>query len=458
MSRILIVEDKPALRAMLGRLLREAHTVVLAADGAEGLARIEAEPFDLVITDVRLPGADGFTVLERARALAPETEVILMTAYATVAAAVDAVKAGAYDYIAKPFEPDALLLKVARALERRTLRARARQAEAALARLEDGGEMIGDSPAMRRVRGLIERVAGLDVTVLLTGESGTGKELAAQAIHRMGRPERPFVAVNCGAIPAQLLESELFGHARGAYTGADQARAGLFEEAADGTLFLDEIGDMPLDLQVKLNRTLQERTWRRVGEGRERRLAARVVAATHRDLEAEIAGGRFREDLYFRLAVYPIALPPLRARGDDLFALAARFVASAARRFGRPVEGFAPDALRALAAHRWPGNVRELAHAVERAVIVADGDRIGAADLPESVVQRTPPPGETPLAEMSYRDAMARSRDRALRRYLDALLGRFEGNVTRAAEQAGVERESLHRLLRRAGLDADSYR
>ncbi len=460
MSRVLIVEDKPALRAMLSRLLADRHTVDVAADGAEGLSRVEAGAYDLVITDVRLPGADGFAVLDRVRALSPETEVILMTAYATVAAAVEAVKAGAYDYIAKPFEPDALLLKVERALERRALRARARQAEAALARAGlDDEEMLGDSPAMRQVRTLIERVAGLDVTVLLTGESGTGKELAARAIHRAGRGGRPFVAVNCGAIPAQLLESELFGHAKGAFTGADTARTGLFEEAADGTLFLDEIGDMPLDLQVKLNRTLQEYTWRRVGEARERRLRARIIGATHRDLKAGIEAGRFREDLYFRLAVYPIALPPLRERGDDLFALAARFLATAARRFGRPVEGFTADALEALAGHRWPGNVRELAHAVERAVIVADGQRIAAADLPESVRPAGEAPGEgRTLGDMSYREAMAWSRERAVRAYVDAVLRRHDGNVTRAAEQAGIERESLHRLMRKAGLDADRYR
>jgi two-component system response regulator HydG len=451
---------------MLERLLAPPHEVDLAADGRSGLERLERHAYDLILTDVRLPDLDGFAVLAQARQRSPDTEVILMTAYASVDAAVQAVKAGAYDYLAKPFEPDDLLLKVERALERRELRVRARAAEAALRQRDGQDEMLGESAAIRQVRALVERVADLDVTVLVTGESGTGKEVVARTVHRAGRRrDRPFVAVNCGAIPENLLESELFGHARGAFTGAAAAHEGLIEGAQDGTLFLDEIGDMPLDLQIKLNRAIEQRSYRRVGETKERPIQARVLAATHRDLAKLVAEGRFREDLYFRLNVYPIHLPPLRERGEDVFLLARLFLERAAIRFGCGVSGFTPEALRALAAHAWPGNVRELAHAVERAVIVAEGPDVRVEDLPDAVAAaaRTVPAAraassEAPYADLSYRDAMELAREHATRDYLDGLLRRHGGNVTRAAEQAGIERESLYRLLRRHGLDAGDYR
>lgn len=462
MARILVVEDKPALRAMVRRLLEAAtHEVVEAEDVTDARAKL-AEPFDLVLSDVRLPDGDGFGVLAAVKALAPETEVVLMTAFAEVEAAVRAVKAGAYDYLQKPFEPEGLLLTIERAIERRSLRARASAAEAALRRQAATQALIGESPAIEQVRRLITRVADLDVTVLLTGESGTGKEVAARAIHHGGsRSAQPFIALNCGAIPAQLLESELFGHAKGAFTGAVGTRPGLLEEAGKGTLFLDEIGDLPLELQVKLNRVLEERRFRRVGETQERTFAARIVAATLMDLQALVQAGRFRQDLFFRLAVYPITLPPLSARGDDLFLLAHQALGRAVARFGRPIEGFSTDALRALGQHAWPGNVRELFHAIERAVILATGPRITAADLPDHMARGLAPLAPSlapPLAELSYREALEWARERALRQYLDALMHRHLGNVTQAAQHAGIERESLHRLLRKAGLDAASYR
>ncbi len=464
MARILVIDDKASMRAMVERVLGEAHAVDTAADATDGLTKLANADYDLLLSDVRLPDLDGFAVLARAREMAPDTEVVLMTAYATVEAAVEAVKAGAYDYVAKPFEPDDLLLTVSRALERRSLRARARAAERALRHRDGLDEMLGEGAAMQKVRFLIERVCDLDVTVLVTGESGTGKEVVARAIHQAGaRRERPFVAVNCGAIPENLIESELFGHTKGAFTGADQARTGLVEEAGEGTLFLDEIGDLPIDLQVKLNRALQERRFRRVGEGRERPVRARIVAATHRDLRQAVEAGSFREDLFFRLNVYPITLPPLRARGEDLFLLARHFLGLAAARFDRPVTGFTPEALGALARYDWPGNVRELQHTMERAVILADTAQVGVDDLPDALSGGGggPPRAEgplPPLAKMSYKDALEWGRDRTLKLYLDALLRRFEGNVSHAAKQAGIERESLHRLLRKADLDAAYYR
>ena len=461
MSHLLIVEDKTSFRELLSKLLSPPHAphrVDAAGDVATARRLMDACLYDLVLTDVRLPDADGFSVLAHARQRSPLTEVVMMTAFATVDAAVAAVKAGAYDYLAKPFEPDDLRLTVDRALERRALRARADAAEASLERLQATGDMLGESPPMRHVRRLIERVAGLDVTVLVTGESGTGKELVARAVHRLGpRASGPFIAVNCGAIPDNLLESELFGHARGAFTGAANARAGLFEEAGTGTIFLDEIGELPLDLQVKLNRVLEERTLRRVGESRERPVAARVITATHRPLETLIAEGRFREDLYFRLNVYPVELPPLRQRGEDVLLLASHFLAQAARRFGRSVNAFSPDATRQLLTHPWPGNVRELRNVVDRAVILADADTVTHLDLPERAQERGAPMGAFQLTG-TFREAMEQAREQATRQYFHALLTRTEGNVTRAAEQAGIERESLHRLLRRVGLDADAYR
>jgi DNA-binding NtrC family response regulator len=463
MAHLLIVEDKASFRELLLKLLSPPHAphrVDTAGDAATARKLLDAHAYDLVLSDVRLPDADGFTVLAHARQLHPPPEVVMMTAFATVDAAVAAVKAGAYDYLAKPFEPDDLRLTLDRALERRSLRARADAAEATLQRLQATGDMLGDSPPMRQVRRLIERVAGLDVTVLVTGESGTGKELVARAVHRTGpRAAKPFVAVNCGAIPANLLESELFGHARGAFTGAANARAGLFEEAEGGTLFLDEIGELPLDLQVKLNRVLQERTLRRVGESRERPVDTRVIAATHRPLEALAAEGRFREDLYFRLNVYPIELPPLRQRGEDILLLARHFLGEAARRFGRPVDLFAPEAMRQLLTHPWPGNVRELRNVVERAVILADAEAVLGLDLPARGLEAEHAP-DAPAFTLTgnFREAMEQAREQATRQYFHALLLRTEGNVTRAAEQAGIERESLHRLLRRVDLNAEDYR
>jgi len=458
MARILVVEDRRSLREMIERLLGAEHTVDTAGDLAGARARLEAVAYALVLTDVRLPDGDGASLIEQGPALSPDAEVIVMTAFPTLEAAVAAVKAGAYDYLSKPFEPDDLLLKVQRALERRSLRTRARRAEEALRRLDATADLVGSCPPIRAVRDLIARVAHLDVTVLITGESGTGKEVAARGIHRAGdRADRPFVAVNCGAVPEALLESELFGHVRGAFTGATQSRDGLITEAADGTLFLDELGDLPLDLQVKLNRALEERRYRRVGESREREVHARVVAATHRDLRAAVAEGRFREDLFFRLSVYPIHLPPLRARGDDVVLLAQRFLERATERFGRPASRFSADALGRLVRYDWPGNVRELAHAVERAVILTDGNEIRSEHLPEPT-RAVVGEADGPLADLSYRDALEIARERTTRTYLDALLRRYQGNVTRAAQHAGVERESLHRLIRKADLDARGYR
>jgi two-component system response regulator AtoC len=458
--RVLVVDDKENMRRLVVRILEEAFEVEEAEDGARALALVATRSYDVVVTDIRMPGADGFELLAAVKARDPVTEVVLMTGYATVPDAVRAMKLGAFDYLEKPFDPDAALAVVERAATRKRL-ADAARGDAAEEDAFHG--LVGRSAAMRTVYRLLEKAAAVDATVLVTGETGTGKELAARAIHAMsGRRERRFVPVNCGALPGELVESELFGHARGAFTGAAAAKAGLFQEAEGGTIFLDEVGELPLPAQVKLNRVLQEKEIRRVGETQAIPVDVRVVAATHRDLREEVRAGRFREDLFYRLNVFAVALPPLRERPEDVPLLAAHLLDKHANALRRPLASFAPDALARLAAHAWPGNVRELENVVERAVAVAGGERVEAADLPPDVLAEpgapVPPAPQAALAALPYKDAVAGARDRVTREYLVALLGEFGGNVTRAAERAGLERESLHRLLRKHGLRSEEFK
>ncbi len=459
-ARVLVVDDKENMLKLFARILGDGYELSTAAEGDRALALVGAQEFDVVVTDLRMPGADGFEVLKAVKARSPDTEVVMMTAYATVADAVEAMKQGAYDYLTKPFDPDAAALVISRAVERKRLREQAASLRRELEGVFSFHSLVGKSAAMREVYRLLEQASGLDITVLLTGETGTGKELAARAIHyHSGRKERRFVPVNCGALPAELVESELVGHARGSFTGATGAKAGLFEEASGGTLFLDEVGELPLPVQVKLNRALQEREIRRVGDNAPVKVDVRVIAATHRDLKAEAAAGRFREDLFYRLHVFPVRLPPLRERREDIPLLAAHFLEKHARAFQRQVSGFTPEALRTLTGYSWPGNVRELENAVERAVAVAPGTEVDRRDLPGEV--REAQPGALPpevLAGMPYREAVNVARDRVSRDYLVALMREFGGNVTRAAERAGVERETLHRLLKRYGVRSDDFK
>src|SRR5512136_3414548 len=381
--RVLVVDDKENMRRLVVRILEETFDVEEAEDGARALALVATRPYDVVVTDIRMPGADGFELLAAVKARDPATEVVMMTGHATVGDAVRAMKLGAYDYLEKPFDPDAAGLVVARAAERKRLREQAASLRKELEGVYAFHNLVGKSAAMRDVYRLLEQAAGLDITVLLGGETGTGKELAARAIHyHSSRKERRFVAVNCGALPPDLVESELFGHARGAFIGATTAKPGLFEEAEGGTIFLDEIGELPLGTQVKMNRVLQEREIRRVGDNAPVKVDVRVIAATHRDLRAEVQAGRFREDLYYRLHVFPIRLPPLRERAEDVPLLAAHFLEKHARAMRREIQGFDPEALRLLACSPWPGNVRELENAVERAVAIAAGPAILPRDLP----------------------------------------------------------------------------
>ena len=458
--RVLVVDDKENMLKLLAQVLGEKYELALASDGAQALTLIAAGDFDAVLTDIRMPEADGFQVLRAVKDASPATEVVLMTAYATVQDAVEAIKQGAYDYLQKPFDPDAAALVVGRAVERKQLREQAANLRKELDGVYGLHNMVGKSRKMREVYEQLERAAGLEMTVLLLGETGTGKELAARAIHQRSlRKQKRFVAINCGALPAELVESELFGHARGSFTGAATAKMGLFEEASGGTLFLDEIGELPLAVQVKLNRVLQEKEVRRVGDNTSIPIDVRIVCATHRDLKAEVQAGRFREDLFYRVHVLLLRLPPLRERKEDIPLLAMHFLDRHARAYHRDLTGFEPDALQALTAYAWPGNVRELENSVERSAASALGQQIAYRDLPPEVQAR--PEGKLPmeaLANLPYKEAVEAARDRLSRDYLVALMRELNGNVTHAAERAGMERESLHRLLRRHGLHSEDFK
>jgi len=442
---VLIVDDEASMRHLLTVILSdhgwEARAV---ASGAEALRELEAREYDLVITDVRMPGLSGLELLAEVQRRSPATTVIVMSAYGSQEAAIEAMKAGAYDYLSKPFRPDEVVLVLKKAEERERLARENRRLRAELRGGLAPGHIVGASEAMQAVLRQLGKVAPQRTTVLVQGESGTGKELVARALHDLSpRAGLPFVAVNCGAIPGELLESELFGHARGAFTDAVRAKKGLVVEADGGTLFLDEIGELPLPLQVKLLRVLQEGEVRPVGDTRFQQVDVRVVAASARDLAAAVAAGQFREDLYWRLNVVSVRLPPLRERAEDVERLARHFLG----RFAplRPeLEGlaFSPEALESLRAHRWPGNVRELQHAVERAVVLAEGALIGEEDLPEAV--RTPPGRAAPAEAAPGADLSIKRAARALEeRLIREALGRTGGNRSRAAELLDLSYRAL---------------
>jgi two-component system response regulator PilR (NtrC family) len=388
MASILVVDDEQSMRELLQILLGDAgHEVAVEAGLAGALARLSGGAFDLVVSDLRLGRGSGLDVLREVKASAPATEVVMMTAFASTENAVQAMKLGAYDYVLKPFKVDELKLVVEKALEHRALVAENRVLRhRAGERRREGEELLGASAPIAEVRQLVEKVAPTRTTVLVTGESGTGKEVVARAIHEKGgRREQPFVAINCGAIPEGLIESELFGHERGSFTGAAGQKPGLFEVAGSGTLFLDEVGELPPAVQVKLLRALQERKIRRVGGSADLNMSARIIAATNRDLAEEVKAGRFREDLFYRLNVIQVKMPPLRERREDLPLFLDHFLERFAAELGRARPSVSPEAQRLLLAYGYPGNVRELANIVERAVTLCDGAVIEASVLPPSV-------------------------------------------------------------------------
>ncbi len=445
LGRVLVVDDQRNMRATTAILLRQAgHSVEEAESGGAAIRRVQEEPFDVVLTDLRMPDLDGLEVLRAVRAHAPDTQVIVMTGYGTIESAVEAMRRGALDYVSKPFKEDELLLRIARAVEQRRLRGRVHLYADEFRRRYGLEHIVGTSPAIREVLERVQRVAPTDATVLLTGESGTGKELVARALHASSRRSGgPFVPVNCAAITETLLESELFGHARGAFTGATKARRGLFEEAHGGTLFIDEVGETTPGFQAKLLRALQDGEIRRVGESTPLQVDVRVVAATNQDLRRAIAERRFREDLFYRLAVVPIRIPPLRERRGDVPLLAAHFLRRATQ--GGAPRSLAPDAIAKLLEHAWPGNVRELENAIAQAAALAPEPVIHAADL------HVDPPA--PAAPAGTRTLAAAVED-AERAAIEAALARHGGDLPGVARELGVSGTTLWRKMKRLGVDA----
>ena len=445
MERVLVVDDEEGIRAFIAEVLAgEGYGVTQAEDGAAAARLLQREAFHLMITDLRMPGLDGMALLRLARSEAAEMEVIVLTAHGTVPGAVEAMRQGAFDYLAKPLSgPDELRLTVARALERRRLRE-----ERQRHRQGDAPEVVAADPAMLQVLAQVRKVAPTDATVLLLGESGTGKEVVARALHRASRRvDGPFVAVNCAALSESLLESELFGHEKGAFTGAAATHRGRFELGDGGTLFLDEIAELRAPLQAKLLRVLQERRFERVGGTRTIEVDLRLVAATNRDLTAELNAGRFREDLYHRLAVFPITLPPLRARPGDILPLGAALLARIGARLGRPGLTLAADTAAPLLQHPWPGNVRELENVLERAAILAGGRELHADDL-----MLAPPGGAAPASPSAPGDLDGTLRDlerEAIRRAL-ALTG---GHRKQAAQRLGIGLRTLYDKLKEYKLE-----
>jgi two-component system response regulator PilR (NtrC family) len=433
--RVLVVDDEQSMRDLLAIMLRQAGYEVSVADGGEAaIERLKTESFDLVLTDLRMRKVDGLTVLKAAKEHAPRTVVLVVTAYASTETAVEAMKLGAYDYITKPFKLDELKVTVANALERRRLREENLALKRQLLRERGFENFVGRSPKILDVFETIRKTADSGSTVMITGESGTGKELVAQALHwESNRRGGPFVSVNCGAVPETLMESELFGHVKGAFTGAVSSTEGLFAAADGGTLFLDEITEIPHTVQVKLLRAVQERQIRRVGDTRDVKIDVRLIAASNRDLGRAVSDGLLREDLFYRLNVIPIHLPPLRDRREDIPLLIAHFIKKLSNEVGRPVRGVAPDALAVLEQYHWPGNIRELENVVERAIVLGSSELLEADGLPAGLRQprdRQDVPLELP-AEGIDLEAML---DRIEHRYMQLALERVGGVQTRAAE------------------------
>ena len=448
MSSILIVDDEPGVRSALGGVLRDEGYVVDAVESGEAcLDRLTRQAFDVVVLDIWLPGMDGLATLARMRERQVDAQVVVISGHGNIESAVRAIKMGAFDFVEKPLSLEKTVLVVRNALRQRLLEAENR---ALRARVDARHLMVGESQAMDVLREQVAMAAPTNGRVLIYGENGTGKELVARNIHALSRRRAgPFVEVNCAAIPEELIESELFGHVRGAFTGAVADRRGKFELAHGGTIFLDEIADMSLKTQAKVLRVLQEQVMESVGGSSRIKVDARVLAATNKDLPQEIRAGRFREDLYFRLSVVPISVPPLRARTDDIPRLADHFMSTFAAEYGRRSKTFEPEAMAALEHYGWPGNVRELRNLVERLMIMVPGDRITVRDV--SFLRSSPPPVET-VEELPVTTSLQEARERFERDYILRALAIQQGNMSRTAEMIGVERSNLYRKMRGFGI------
>ncbi|PYO19576.1 MAG: Fis family transcriptional regulator [Candidatus Rokuibacteriota bacterium] len=449
-TRVLVVDDERSMRELLAIMLRQAGHDVTVADGGEAAIKaLKSDTFDLVITDLRMREVDGLAVLRAAKEQSPQTVVLVITAFASTETAVEAMKLGAYDYLTKPFKVDEIKLTIANALERKRLQDENQALKRQLRRERGFENFLGKSPQMLDIFETIRKAADSVSTVLITGESGTGKELVARAIHEESpRRNGPFVSINCGAVPETLMESELFGHVKGAFTGAVANTVGLFSAAAGGTLFLDEVTEVPSSVQVKLLRAIQEREIRRVGDTRDIKVDVRLIAASNREVAKAVADGVLREDLFYRLNVIPIHLPPLRERREDIPLLVAHFVRRLSAELGRPVRSVTPEALAILETYRWPGNVRELENVIERALVLGSGDRLDAPGLPpdlrrprdvQDVAVEIPEDGldlEATLSQIEHR-------------YIQTALARTGGVQTRAAELLRVSLRQIRYKLQK---------
>ncbi|HWU88929.1 MAG TPA: sigma-54 dependent transcriptional regulator [Kofleriaceae bacterium] len=455
MTTVFVVDDEREMVDLIALgLKKRGFTVVPFGTGADALAAIPGRDVDVVVTDLNMKGMTGLELCQRVVADRPDIPVLMLTAFGSFETAVGAIRAGAYDFVTKPVEIEALAIAIRRAAEHRALRGEVRRLREVVANTRGRGELLGASPAMQQVYQLIDQVSATDATVLITGESGTGKEVVAREIHnRSRRAAGPFVAVNCAAVPEALLESELFGHAKGAFTDAKQSRQGLFQQASGGTLFLDEIGEMALVLQPKLLRALQERKVRPVGAEAEITIDVRLVAATNRDLEEMVEDKRFREDLYYRINVIHIPLPPLRARGGDVLLLAHHLLRHYAAVFDKKVVGLSTAAAERMMSYDWPGNVRELGNCLERAVALANFEEIQVDDLPDKIraspARRQPTLSGTEIPELLTLEEIER-------RHVLRVLEACDGNRTDAAKMLGLDRKTLYRKLLRWGVGDDS--
>ncbi len=455
-TRILLIDDEKSVRHQIASLLeRKGYEVRTAGDGEEGLELYRQEDFDLVLSDVRMPGLDGMGFLEAIGGGEADAAVIMMSAYGDIDLAREAVRAGADDYLNKPYDNEELLLRISIVEQRLKLRRENIRLKRQIRAEVPFSNIIGQSPVMKSMFRTVDKIAEFKSTVLIQGESGTGKELLARAIHdRSPRAGEAFVAINCGAIPENLLESELFGHVRGAFTDAVRNKLGLFEEADSGTLFLDEIGELPVALQVKLLRALQESEIRRVGENQPRKIDVRILAATIRDLGEEAAAGRFREDLFYRINVLSVKIPPLRDRPEDVPLLVEHFLERCNTKLGTSVAGVDPAAMKAMMEYSWPGNVRELENLIERAVILCDGERITTALLTDKVREAPPGPvANLPAGQLSIKKTARTVEEELIRR----ALAQTRGNRTRASKLLEISHRTLLYKLKDYGIDADSF-
>ena len=457
-ERILIVDDEVELALSCRRLLAgKGYETAVAASGEEALVYVRELAPHLIITDLKMPGMSGMELVRQVKKDYPDIQAVMMTAFSTIEDAVEAMRLGAADFVPKPFTPGHLQVVVEKTLAERVLREENQNLKEQLEEQYSFDNIIGKSPAMGSIFEAIKKISNADINVLISGASGTGKELIARSIHAHSlRRGRPFVPINCGALPEQLVESEIFGHERGAFTGAAKSKPGLLEAAHEGTFLLDEIGEMPQDLQVKFLRVLQDGKFRRVGSNEEREVDIRLICATNKNLERLVEEGEFREDLYYRINTFSIDIPSLKKRPDDIPLLVDHFVARFAEKAQKQIGGVAPEAMKVLVQSEWKGNVRELEHAIERAVILAAESLIQPEDLPQNLQDAQ---SENKVAgivhmDLPYKEAKVALLDDFERHYVVEMLGKYKGNISRSAKHSGIDRRSLHRLLAKHQINA----